>query len=161
MLRRAVLDIYIEANEFKVYQPRTKVVKDERSDLLVEPHSINRCKNNLCNLLNSGLQCTVLTFFLNRLQSSDGDRWIWWLQTPSANLSWRWLWLGTNNARGRPSFFFLNRFGAVNWRQSIPWPIKPPWSRETVFQFNLKDNFSTFILHVCVVIKFLIVYVFC
>jgi len=47
------------------------------------------------------------SLFLNRLQSSDGDRWIWWLQTLSANLSWRWLWLVTNEAKGRPSFFFF------------------------------------------------------
>jgi hypothetical protein len=41
-------------NEFKKgYQPRTNLVTDERSDLLVDPHKIlNKCKNYFCQLLN-------------------------------------------------------------------------------------------------------------
>jgi hypothetical protein len=38
----------------KVYQPRTNVVKDERSDLLADPHkTVNRWKNYL-----SAIECT-------------------------------------------------------------------------------------------------------
>jgi hypothetical protein len=41
-------------NEFKKgYQPRNNLVKDERSDLLADPHKIlNRWKNYFCRLLN-------------------------------------------------------------------------------------------------------------
>jgi len=46
------------------------------------------------------------SLFLNRLQSSDGDGWIWRLQTRSENLSWRWLWLVTNKPKGTPRGFF-------------------------------------------------------
>jgi hypothetical protein len=41
-------------NEFKKgFQPRTNLVKDERGELLADPHKIlNRWKNYLCQLLN-------------------------------------------------------------------------------------------------------------
>jgi hypothetical protein len=41
-------------NEFKKgYQPRITLVKDERGDLLADPHKIlNRWKNDFCHLLN-------------------------------------------------------------------------------------------------------------
>jgi hypothetical protein len=46
--------LYRGINEFKKgYQPRTNVVKDERGDLLANPHkSLNRWKNYFCDLLN-------------------------------------------------------------------------------------------------------------
>jgi hypothetical protein len=46
-------DLYRGINEFKLgYQPRTNLVKDERGDLLVDPHKIlNRWKNDFCQLL--------------------------------------------------------------------------------------------------------------
>jgi len=34
-----------------------------------------------------------LFFSFHRLQSSNGGRWVWWLQTPSAHLPRWWLWL--------------------------------------------------------------------
>jgi hypothetical protein len=47
-------DLYTCINEFKkVYQPRTNFVKDERSDLLADPHKIlNSWKNYFCQLWN-------------------------------------------------------------------------------------------------------------
>jgi hypothetical protein len=49
-----VRDLYRGINEFKKgYQPRTNLVKDERGDLLADPHKIlNRWKNYFCQLLN-------------------------------------------------------------------------------------------------------------
>jgi hypothetical protein len=46
--------LYRGINEFKKgYQPRTNLVKDERGDLLVDPHKIlSRWKNYFCQLLN-------------------------------------------------------------------------------------------------------------
>jgi hypothetical protein len=46
--------LYRGINEFKWgYQPRTNLVKDERGDLLADPHKIlNRWKNYFCQLLN-------------------------------------------------------------------------------------------------------------
>jgi hypothetical protein len=48
-------DLYGGKKEFKKsYQPRTNLVKDERGDLLVDPHKIlNRWKNYFCQLLNA------------------------------------------------------------------------------------------------------------
>jgi hypothetical protein len=46
--------MYRRTAEFKVYQPTTKLVKDERGDLLVNPQNIfNRWKNYVGQLLNS------------------------------------------------------------------------------------------------------------
>jgi hypothetical protein len=47
-------DLYGGINEFKKgYQPSTNLVKDERGDLLADPHKIfNRWKNCFCQLLN-------------------------------------------------------------------------------------------------------------
>jgi hypothetical protein len=49
-----IRDLYRGINEFKKgYQPRTNLVKDERGDLLADPHNIlNRWKNYFCQLLN-------------------------------------------------------------------------------------------------------------
>jgi hypothetical protein len=49
-----IRDLYRGINEFKKsYQPRTNLVKEERGDLLVDPHNIlNRWKNYFCELLN-------------------------------------------------------------------------------------------------------------
>jgi hypothetical protein len=49
-----IRDMYRSIYYFKKgYQPRTNLVKDERGDLLVEPHKIlNRWKNYFCQLLN-------------------------------------------------------------------------------------------------------------
>jgi hypothetical protein len=49
-----IRDLYRGINEFKKgYQPRTNLVKDERGDLLADPHKIlNRWKNYFCQLLN-------------------------------------------------------------------------------------------------------------
>jgi hypothetical protein len=46
--------LYRGINEFKKgYQPRSNLVKDERGDLLADPHNIlNRWKNYFCHLLN-------------------------------------------------------------------------------------------------------------
>jgi hypothetical protein len=46
--------LYRGINEFKKgYQPRTNLVKDERSNILADPHKIlNRRKNYFCKLLN-------------------------------------------------------------------------------------------------------------
>jgi hypothetical protein len=46
--------LYRDINEFKkFYQPRTNLVKDERGDLLPDPHKIlNKWKNYFCQLLN-------------------------------------------------------------------------------------------------------------
>jgi hypothetical protein len=46
-------DLFMGISEFKKgYQLRTKLVKDERGDLLVDPHKIlNRWKNYFCQLL--------------------------------------------------------------------------------------------------------------
>jgi hypothetical protein len=48
-----IRDLYRGINEFKKgYQPRTNLVKEERSDLLVDPQKIlNRLKNYFCELL--------------------------------------------------------------------------------------------------------------
>jgi hypothetical protein len=47
-------NVYRTINEFKKgYQPRSNLVKDERGDLLADPHkSLNRWKNYFCQLLN-------------------------------------------------------------------------------------------------------------
>jgi hypothetical protein len=47
-------DLYRGINEFKKgYQPRTNLAKDEKGDLLADPHKIlNRWKNYFCQLLN-------------------------------------------------------------------------------------------------------------
>jgi hypothetical protein len=49
-----IRDLYRGVNEFKKgYQPRTNFVKDERGDLLADPHKIlNRWRNYFCELLN-------------------------------------------------------------------------------------------------------------
>jgi hypothetical protein len=49
-----IRDLYRGINEFKKgYQPRTNLVKDERGDLLADPHKIlNRWKNYFSELLN-------------------------------------------------------------------------------------------------------------
>jgi hypothetical protein len=49
-----IRDLYRGINEFKKgYQPRSDLVKDERGDLLADPHKIlNRWKNYFCQLLN-------------------------------------------------------------------------------------------------------------
>jgi hypothetical protein len=49
-----IRDLYRGINEFKKgHQPRTKLVKDKRGDLLLDPHKIlNRWKNYFCQLLN-------------------------------------------------------------------------------------------------------------
>jgi hypothetical protein len=49
-----IRDLYREINELKKgYQPRTNFVKNERDDLLADPHKIlNRWKNYFCRLLN-------------------------------------------------------------------------------------------------------------
>jgi hypothetical protein len=46
--------MYRGINEFKKgYQPRTNLIKDERGDLLADPHKIlDRWKNYFCQLLN-------------------------------------------------------------------------------------------------------------
>jgi hypothetical protein len=47
-------DLYGGINKFKKrYQPRTNLVKEERGNLLADPHKIlNRWKNYFCQLLN-------------------------------------------------------------------------------------------------------------
>jgi hypothetical protein len=49
-----ITDLHRGINEFKkVYRPRTNLVKDEKSDLLVDPHkTVNRWMNYFCQLLN-------------------------------------------------------------------------------------------------------------
>jgi hypothetical protein len=49
-----IRDLYRGINQFKKgYQPRNNLVKDERGDLLADPHKIlNKWKNYLCELLN-------------------------------------------------------------------------------------------------------------
>jgi hypothetical protein len=49
-----IRDLYRGITKFKKgYQPRTNLVKDERGDLLADPHKIvNKWKNYLCQLLN-------------------------------------------------------------------------------------------------------------
>jgi hypothetical protein len=49
-----IRDLYRGINEFKKgHQPRTNLVKDERGDLVANPHKIlNRWKNYFCQLLN-------------------------------------------------------------------------------------------------------------
>jgi hypothetical protein len=49
-----IRDLYRGTDEFtRGYQPRTNLVKDERGDLLVDPHNIlNTWKNYFCQLLN-------------------------------------------------------------------------------------------------------------
>jgi hypothetical protein len=49
-----IRDLYRGINEFKKgYQPRTNLVKDEKGDLLADPHKIvNRWMNYFCQLLN-------------------------------------------------------------------------------------------------------------
>jgi hypothetical protein len=53
-MNKNIREMYRGINEFKKgYQPRTKLVKDDRGDLLVDPHKIlNRWKNYFCQLLN-------------------------------------------------------------------------------------------------------------
>jgi hypothetical protein len=53
-LNKNIRDLYRGRNEFKKgYQTRTNLVKDERGDLLADPHKIlNRRKNCFCELLN-------------------------------------------------------------------------------------------------------------
>jgi hypothetical protein len=48
-----IRDLYRGINEFKKgYQPRTNLVKDEKGDLLADPHKImNRWMNDFCRLL--------------------------------------------------------------------------------------------------------------
>jgi hypothetical protein len=47
---KVIRDLYRGINEFKKgYQPRTILVKDDRSDLLADPHNIlNWWKNYFC-----------------------------------------------------------------------------------------------------------------
>jgi hypothetical protein len=49
-----IRDLYRGITKFKKgYQPRTNLVKDERGDLLADPHKIvNKWKNYFCQLLN-------------------------------------------------------------------------------------------------------------
>jgi hypothetical protein len=49
-----IRDLYRGINEFKKgYRPRTNLVKDERGDLVADPHKVlNRWKNYFCQLLN-------------------------------------------------------------------------------------------------------------
>jgi hypothetical protein len=49
-----IRDLYRGINEFKKgYQPRINLVKDDRGDLLADPHKIlNISKNYFCELLN-------------------------------------------------------------------------------------------------------------
>jgi hypothetical protein len=49
-----IRDMYRDVNEFKKgYKPGTNLVKDERGDLLADPHKIlNRWENYFCQLLN-------------------------------------------------------------------------------------------------------------
>jgi hypothetical protein len=49
-----IRDLYRGTNEFKKgYQPRTNLVKDEKGDLLVDPHKIvNRWRDYFCQPLN-------------------------------------------------------------------------------------------------------------
>jgi hypothetical protein len=49
-MNKNIRDLYSGINEFKKgYQPRTNLVKDERSDLLVDPQKIlNRWTNYFC-----------------------------------------------------------------------------------------------------------------
>jgi hypothetical protein len=49
-----IRDLYRGINEFKKgYHPRTNFIKDERGELLVDPHKmLNRYKNYFCQLLN-------------------------------------------------------------------------------------------------------------
>jgi hypothetical protein len=49
-----IRDLYRDVNKFKKgYQPRTNLVKDEKGDLLADPHKImNRWKDYFCQLLN-------------------------------------------------------------------------------------------------------------
>jgi hypothetical protein len=49
-----IRDLYRGKNEFKKgFEPKTNLVKDEKSDLLAIPHKImNRWMNYLCQLLN-------------------------------------------------------------------------------------------------------------
>jgi hypothetical protein len=51
---KTIRALYTGINEFKNgYQPRANLVKDERGDLLADPHKIlNRWKNYFCQLLN-------------------------------------------------------------------------------------------------------------
>jgi hypothetical protein len=49
-----IRDLYKGITEFKKgYQPKTNLVKDERGDLLADPHKIlSRSRNYFCQLLN-------------------------------------------------------------------------------------------------------------
>jgi hypothetical protein len=53
-VNKTVRDLYRAINAFKKgYQPGTNLVKDERGDLLADPHKIlNRWKNYFCQLFN-------------------------------------------------------------------------------------------------------------
>jgi hypothetical protein len=52
--KNKIRDLYRGINEFKKgYQPRTKLVRDEKGDLLADPHKIvSRWMNYFCQLLN-------------------------------------------------------------------------------------------------------------
>jgi hypothetical protein len=52
--KKNIKDMYWDTNEFKKgYQPRTNLVKDEKGDLLADPHKIlNRWMKYFCQLLN-------------------------------------------------------------------------------------------------------------
>jgi hypothetical protein len=48
-----IRNLYRDMSEFKKgYQPRTNLAKVERSDILADPHKINRWMNYFCQLLN-------------------------------------------------------------------------------------------------------------
>jgi hypothetical protein len=52
--KKNIRGLYKSINEFKKgHQPRTYLVKDEKGDLLADPHKIlNRWRNYFCQLLN-------------------------------------------------------------------------------------------------------------
>jgi hypothetical protein len=53
-MKKNIRDLYKKTNDFKKgYQPETNLVKDEKGNLLANPHKIlNRRKNYFCQLLN-------------------------------------------------------------------------------------------------------------
>jgi hypothetical protein len=73
-----IRDLYRGISEFKKgYQPGTNLLKDERDDLLADPHEIlNKWKNYLCQLLNvhgmggvGRLKCIQLSHLCQNLVS--------------------------------------------------------------------------------------------